>query len=158
MFTQWPQGCNLGEKPATETDGAPATPVSPDTMPVSPWGTLQLPHPDIINGKETRPSVKGNFSSVNRKVLLIRPNEGESAGVYEIFQFLNYWKASRLPAVQVSAEPWGPCPAIARPSGGLRALALSVLCVLGADQPLQTHGSDRGGTPGPGPSSSSRAG
>lgn len=97
VFIQWPQGCNLGEKPASKTDGVPATPVSPDTTSVSLWGTLQLPHPDIINSKETRPGMKGNFSSINRKVLLIRPNERESVGVYEnlpVFELLEGKPAS----------------------------------------------------------------
>lgn len=52
--------------------------------------------------------MKGNFSSINRKVLLIRPNEKEAVGVYENLVVFENWKAARPHDVQVSAEPWGP--------------------------------------------------
>ena len=53
---------------------------------------------DVINGKETQPGGKGNFSSANREVLLISPDERQSAGADENRSVLTPWRAGGSPA------------------------------------------------------------
>lgn len=54
------------------------------TLSVSlPRGDVQSSHPEISDSRETLPAMNGNFSSVKRKVCLIRPNEREPAGIHE---------------------------------------------------------------------------
>ena len=110
VFPQGPQSVVWGEVvPVTclqvSVPGGPGT----DTL-------------DIINGKETQPGGKGNFSSVNREVLLISPDERQSAGADENRSGLTLWRAGGSPACRSgqrlvgSARPWsGP-----RAPAGLR--------------------------------------